>query len=147
MNHVDPWMVGLCVSLAVVGSGGCRPTSPQDSSTEPQVVSVSRPIVREVRDYVDFTGRTDAIESVDIRARVTGYLDKVAFKEGAEVRKGDLLFQIDPRPFQAQYDQAAAQIKVRQANLEDQRAELARAKELLPKSAMSQADYGGARDR
>ena len=56
-------------------------------------------------DYEEFTGRMEAVEKVDIRARVTGYLDKICFQEGAEVKKGDLLFEIDPRPFQAKYDQ------------------------------------------
>jgi multidrug efflux system membrane fusion protein len=74
-------------------------------------------VQRQVTDYVDFTGRTDAVEAVDVRARVTGYLVKLPFKEGAEVKKGDLLFEIDPRPYQAQLDQAEAQVKLNQASL------------------------------
>ena len=89
-------------------------------------VTVSLPIERPVSDYEEFTGRTEAVESVDIRARVTGYLDKVCFQEGAEVKKGDLLFEIDPRPFQAKYDQALAQIKLCEADLKYRKAELAR---------------------
>ena len=62
---------------------------------------VSHPIERVVTDYVDFTGRTDAVQSVNIIARVTGYLVKMPFKEGSEVKARDLLFEIDPRPYQA----------------------------------------------
>jgi membrane fusion protein, multidrug efflux system len=58
-----------------------------------------------VTDDADFTGRTDAVESVDGRARVTGYLNKTPFQEGAEIKEGDLLFEIDPRPYQAQLEQ------------------------------------------
>jgi multidrug efflux system membrane fusion protein len=79
---------------------------------------VSRPVKRQVTDYVDFTGRTDAVQAVDVRARVTGYLVKVPFKEGTEVKKGDLLAEIDPRPYQAQYDQAKGQVNLYQAQLQ-----------------------------
>jgi len=64
---------------------------------------------------VDFTGRTDAVESVDVRARVTGYLVRMPFKEGAEVKKRDLLFEIDRRPYEAQLDQAESQVELNQA--------------------------------
>jgi multidrug efflux system membrane fusion protein len=78
---------------------------------------VSRPVQREVTEYVDFTGRTDAVEAVDVRPRVTGYLVKLPFREGAEVKKGDLLFEIDPRPYQAQLDQAVGLVKLNEASL------------------------------
>ena len=59
-----------------------------------------------VTDYEDFTGQTRAVKSVDVRARVSGYLEKVRFKEGTEVKEGEKLFEIDPRTYQADYDQA-----------------------------------------
>ena len=70
---------------------GCSHGPPQLAPAEPPAVPVSHPVDRVVTDYVDFTGRTDAVQSVDIRARVTGYLVEMPFKEGAEVKKGDLL--------------------------------------------------------
>jgi multidrug efflux system membrane fusion protein len=79
-------------------------------------VPVSKPVEREVTNYVDYTGRTDAVESVGVRARVTGYIDRIPFKEGAEVKKGDILFEIDPRPYKAQYDQAQGQVELNQAS-------------------------------
>lgn len=81
-------------------------------------------------DYVDFTGRTNAVQSVDIRARVSGYLVKMPFKEGAEVKEGDMLFEIDPRPYQAQYDQAQGQVNLYKAQLELAKANYARDKEV-----------------
>jgi multidrug efflux system membrane fusion protein len=108
---------------------GCGHSPAPEQSTDLLVVPVSKPVKRQVTDCVDYTGRTAAINSVDIRPRVTGYLTKMPFKEGAEVkgpkyeasgkltREGDLLFQIDPRPYQALEDQAAAQVNLNQAKL------------------------------
>ena len=81
------------------------------------VVQVSQPVAREVTDYEDFTGRIDAMESVDLRARVTGYLFKASFKPGSTVKQGDVLFEIDPRPYQAQYDQAMSLVVLSEARL------------------------------
>jgi len=81
------------------------------------VVPVGHPLMRQVTDYADFTGRTAAAQSVDVRARVTGYLVKTPFKEGAEVKAGDMLFEIDPRPYQAHYDQASSQTALHKASL------------------------------
>ena len=75
--------------LSVVALPGCEVAMPQPAPPEPPTIPVSQPVEREVTDIVDFTGRTDAVESVDIRARVTGYLVKMPFKEGAEVKAGD----------------------------------------------------------
>jgi multidrug efflux system membrane fusion protein len=105
---------------------GCEQAQPQLPSAEPPAVPVSKPVVREVTDHVDFTGRTDAVQAVDIRARVTGYLVQIPFKEGAEVKQGDLLFEVDPRPYHAQLDQAASQVELNEASLKLARTTLAR---------------------
>ena len=105
MNSRYLLMAGLCVSLTITARRLPAEVGPGEFGRA--AGGYGEPARRAgSRDYVDFTGRTDAVESVDVRARVTGYLDKVAFKEGDEVKKDDLLFKIDPRPFQAQYDQA-----------------------------------------
>jgi len=109
----------LAVLAAVCG---CHGQPPQPAPPQPPAVPVSRPVQLNVSDYVDFTGRTDAVQSVDIRARVTGYLVAMPFKEGSEVKKGDLLFRIDPRPYQAQLDQAKGQVNLYQAQLDLARA-------------------------
>lgn len=99
--------VCLCLTIALAG---CGQTPPIVAPPTPKVTA-SRPLVREVTDYEDFTGRTDAVSTVDIRARVTGYLDKVSFRDGDVVKQDALLYQIDPRPFQAALDQARGQVE------------------------------------
>ncbi|CAN5275974.1 multidrug efflux RND transporter periplasmic adaptor subunit MexE [soil metagenome] len=109
----------LLVSLLVVIiATGCRPGASQAPPPAATVIPVSHPMTREVTEFVEYTGRTDAVESVGIRARVTGYLMRAPFKEGAEVKKGDVLFEIDARPYQAQLDQALGQVRVAEAQSE-----------------------------
>ena len=104
----------VCVGLAA--AAGCQPNQGTAAPAEAPAIPVSRPVEREVSNYEDFTGQTDAVQVVDIRARVTGYLNETPFKEGSEVHKGDLLFVIDPRPYQAQLDQAEAQVVANEAS-------------------------------
>ncbi|HLJ94050.1 MAG TPA: biotin/lipoyl-binding protein, partial [Gemmataceae bacterium] len=114
-------MAGGCLLLAAVA--GCQQeASPTASSKEIPSVPVSRPVEREVTDFVDFTGRTAAIQTVDVRPRVTGYLVKICFVDGSEVKAGDVLFEIDPRPYQAQLDQAVSQVRLNEASLRIARA-------------------------
>jgi multidrug efflux system membrane fusion protein len=105
-------LLGLLFAAAV----GCR-SKTRDVVAEVPVVPVSQPVSRDVTDYEDFTGRTDAIDTVNIIGRVTGYLRKPLFTEGSEVKKGDQLFEIDPRPYQAQYDSAKFQVELNEAQL------------------------------
>ena len=123
--------------VAVIGIGlsptGCG-AAPAAPPTRPTPVTVSYPIEREVTDYADFTGRTAAVDSVEVRARVGGYLERVNFKEGALVKKGDVLFEIDPDPYQAVVDNSVAQIAQNEAALKRARADNSRYKELARKS-------------
>src|ERR1043166_7224771 len=99
----------LALSALLIGSffTGCgKHAQPAPPS---QVVTVVQPIEREVVEWDEYIGRLESPATVEIRARVSGYLDKVHFKEGKEVKKGDLLFTIDPRPYQAEYDRAEAE--------------------------------------
>jgi multidrug efflux system membrane fusion protein len=96
---------------------GCNHAPPTGPASSLPVVPVSRPVEREVTDWVDYTGRTAAVQALDVRARVTGYLVQMPFKEGGDVKKGDLLFEIDPRPYQDQVDVAKAQVALAEANL------------------------------
>lgn len=107
----------ILLGLSLVLATGCADRQPKAAPAEASAIPVSLPVQREVTDYVDFTGRTDAVESVDIRARVTGYLMKMPFKEGSEVKAGDPLFEIDPRPYQAQYEQAQGQVQLYKSSL------------------------------
>jgi multidrug efflux system membrane fusion protein len=112
--------------ILITAAVGCGAKAPQVGPAEIPVVPVSHPVERQVTDYVDFTGRTEAVESVNIIARVTGYLTKITFKEGSEVQAGDILFEIDPRPYQAQLDQAKSQVTLYQAQLDLAKTTLAR---------------------
>jgi RND family efflux transporter MFP subunit len=125
----------LGFSLALTG---CARAPSEAPAAVP--VTVSYPVERYVTDYADFTGRTAAVDSVEVRAHVWGYLDKVNFKEGALVRKGDVLFEIDPRTYQAQFDQARGQLNVNQAQLQLARANLKRGEELAPGGGISKED-------
>ncbi len=119
--------VAFGLAMTVVAAG-CWRKPPQAAEAPPPVVPVSQPVQRQVTDYVDYTGRLDAIQSLDVRARVTGYLVKMPFKEGAEVKKGDLLFEIDPRPYQTQFDAAKAAVALAEANYKLAQAENVRSK-------------------
>ena len=115
-SRLRPTLLGFCLTLAgaVVG---CSHGPPQVAPPEAPVVPMSQPVQREVIDYVDFTGRTDAVNTANIVPRVTGYLVKMPFKEGSLVKKDDLLFEVDPRPYKAQLDQALGQVTLNEASL------------------------------
>lgn len=107
-------------------------------------VEVDSPVEKDIIDYRDFTGRLEAVDSVEIRARVSGYLTKIDFdptiENGSEVKEGDLLFEIDPRPFQNTLDSAEAQLKQAEAKLQVSSSELMRTQELFSKKVAQQAD-------
>lgn len=96
----------------------------------PAPVSVAKPLVKEIVEFDEYTGRFEAPDSVEIRARVSGYLDKVSFKDGANVKAGDLLFTIDPRPYQAAYNKAESAVTVSQSKLEFAQSDMERAEAL-----------------
>jgi RND family efflux transporter MFP subunit len=109
-------------------------------ASAPTPVSVSYPLEQDVTEYTDFTGRTVAVDSVEVRAHVWGYLDKVNFKEGAIVTKGDILFELDPRPYQALLNQAKAKVAQDEAQLTFDEAEYQRNLKLVTTGAASKSD-------
>ena len=120
-------LILLFVSLATSGCGKAPATS---DPSAPLSVSVSQPVERVVTDYAEFIGRTEAVDAVEIKARVTGYLLKAAFQEGSDVKSAQVLFEIDPRTYQAQLAAAEGQVEVAQTRHELAQAENARAKAL-----------------
>ena len=116
----------LALALAVAP---VRPAVAQGTGAPPPApaVTVAKPVVREILEQVAFTGRFDATRSVQVKARVAGYLQKIAFTDGATVKKGDLLFAIDPRPYQAAVDQAAAAVTVSETTVRFASGDLERA--------------------
>lgn len=113
------------VYLPLLAATGCGHT-PEGPAAKPTVVRVVPVEKREVTDYAFFTGRTAAVESVDVRSRVTGYLDSIDFKPGEDVKKNQRLFKIDPRPYQADYDKAQGNVGLAQAQLKLAAADYAR---------------------
>jgi len=128
----------LCLTVAVIA--GCGQKREARDPAPPDVI-VNNPISKEVTDFLEFTGTTAALESVEIRARVKGWLQSVNFEPGARVKKGDLLFLIDPRMFQAQVDQYQARLQGRKADLNLQETNLRRAEQLLASASISQLQY------
>ncbi|MCF4127373.1 efflux RND transporter periplasmic adaptor subunit [Methylobacterium sp. SyP6R] len=106
------------------------PARAQAPGGPPPTVTVAKPVVKEVVEHDDFTGRFNAIEYVEVRARVTGYLQKIHFQDGAVVKKGELLFTIDRRPYKAALDQATAALASAQARLNFTQTDLERAQTL-----------------
>jgi RND family efflux transporter MFP subunit len=128
-------VAGLCVVLAgCAGAPSAAPVPP------PTPVSVGYPVERYVTDYAGFTARTAAVNSVEVRAHVWGYLDKVNFKEGALVQKGDVLCELDPRPYQALLNQAKAKVAQDEAQLAYDEAEYRRYQYMIRSGAVSQSD-------
>lgn len=119
---------------------GCDRPEPTLAPKKPAEVVITSPIVREVTDYEDFTGRTEAAEAAEIRSRVTGYLKEVRFKDGADVQPGDLLFVIDQAPYQAAFDKAKASQSLAEARLERVRKDFDRITDLAKGTAVSQGE-------
>ncbi len=122
-----------CLLLAL--AGGPAPAG------GPPEVAVARPAAREVTDHEDFTGRAEAPVRVELRARVSGYLLRAPFQEGADVKQGDVLFEIDPRPYRAELDRAEAAVGLAEAHLKLAAANLKRAEAGLAARNVSREEY------
>jgi len=132
---VSALLLGLCAGLT-----GCTPASRETPAPAPTPVTVSYPVEKNVTDYADFTGRVAAVDSVEVRAHVWGYLDNVNFQEGALVKKGDVLFELDPRPYKALLDQAKAKVAQDEAQLAYDEAEYQRNVNLARTGSVSRSD-------
>src|SRR5258707_1208756 len=133
--------IGSALVLGIgLGVTGCSRSASIAPLAAPVAVTVSYPVERYVTDYADFTARTAAVDSVEVRAHVWGYLDKVHFKEGALVKKGDVLCELDPRPYQALLNQAKAKVAQDEAQLTYDEAEYGRNLRLVSTGAVSRSD-------
>src|SRR5438874_5267336 len=124
--------------VLLVGSGCKKASVTQQPALPVNVVTV---VEKEVNEWDEFTGRLDPVESVEIRPRVSGYITEIHFEAGAIVKKGDLLYVIDPRPYQADFDRAAAEVERMDAQLKLAQIELNRAKELRGKNTISASEF------
>jgi RND family efflux transporter MFP subunit len=125
-------IVALCAA--------CDAPEAEEAPMTPPNITVVQPLKREVTDWDEFTGRFISAERVELRARVSGYLDAVTFTDGQVVRRGDLLFRIDPRPFLAALQEAEARLAGAKSTLTLAERELERARSLLQARAASEAN-------
>jgi len=130
---------GIAFLLVLLAANGCRKASAPSQGALP--VNVVTAIEKEVNEWDEFTGRLEAVEFVEIRPRVSGYITEIRFNAGAIVKKGDLLYVIDPRPYQADFDRAAAEVERMDAQLKLAQIELNRAKELRDKNTISASEF------
>jgi RND family efflux transporter MFP subunit len=129
----------LALALACTACGPRQaPEAPQAAAAP---VGVAAPIVRETVDWDEYTGRFIAVERVDVRARVSGYLQEISVRDGQRVSAGDQLFLIDPRPYEAALDAASAELLAAEARLRNAAAEAERASSLVERRVISTEDY------
>jgi RND family efflux transporter MFP subunit len=140
MTKIIQLTIGTGILCAATLLSGCGKSGEAGQAPQPPQVSVATVLEKRVKDWDEFTGRFQAVETVEIRPRVSGYIDRVAFKEGGLVKSGDLLFVIDPRPYQAEYDRAAADLKRYKTALELARIESVRVQRLRQSGAVSQEE-------
>lgn len=135
---------GLIVAVTLIALIGCE--NHDDSGSKPGTgplpgVKIAQPLAQEVTEWDEYTGRIEAVNSVDVRARVSGYLEKVNFKAGDRVNKGDLLFLIDPKPFAAQLNYAEAELERAKSKHELAKNDLSRAERLFRAKAISEEEH------
>lgn len=131
----------LCILIAILTATviGCDQKNTY-VPPPPPMVTVEKPHQQNVTNYAEFTGTTVAVETVELRARVEGYLESMHFSAGANVKQGDLLFVIDPKPFQARLDEATSDLTIRQAELELAETTLKRKEGALKDRAISEVE-------
>jgi RND family efflux transporter MFP subunit len=133
----------VVAALGLAGlTAGCSARADQAPPAPPApAVTVAEVVTRPLRQWDEFTGRVEAIQTVQIRPRVGGYIDSVRFTEGARVRKGQVLFQIDPRPFQAEAARLDAEVAASRAKLDLARANRERGQRLVEQEALARSEY------
>jgi RND family efflux transporter MFP subunit len=128
----------LLTGAALLILAGCGEGQKQSSAPPPPTVTIAKPIERTVVDQDEYVGRFVAVDAVEVRSRVSGYLSEIHFTDGQMVKKGDLLFVIDHRPFQIALDQMRANLAQARANLAFTEADLARGQELVRNKTMTE---------
>jgi multidrug efflux system membrane fusion protein len=132
--------LGLAALIAL-GLAGCGQQSPAAAPPALPAVTVAKPIHKTIAEWDEYTGRFAALETVEVRARVSGFIDSVHFKEGQIVKKDDLLFVIDQRPYQIAVDQARADVQRAQAKLDNAVTDLQRAQPLVTNQTLTQREF------
>jgi multidrug efflux system membrane fusion protein len=135
--------LALTAAALAALAAGCDQGQPQTAQQEAPLpaVSVAQPVQREVVEWDEYTGRFDATETVEVRARVSGYLNEVRFKDGQEVAQGDVLFVIDPRPFERALEQARAELFAANTKVENANLDVARGQPLIERKIISDKTF------
>ncbi len=131
----------LALPLALLAVGACARSDASTPPPAPPAVTVAPAIARDINDWQEFTGHLEAVHAVEVRPRVSGYVQRVAFTEGAEVHRGDLLFVIDPSPYRAELARAEAQLQQVRTQRKLAASDLARAQKLVSVQAISREEY------
>jgi RND family efflux transporter MFP subunit len=136
-------LLAVAAAAFLYRSWGFWETVQEETQAEapPPAVTVAKPLIREMEEWSDFTGQFEPLESVEVRARVSGYLESINFTDGQLVKKGDLLFVIEPRPFELALETAKAQLSQAEAQLELAQAQLERTAQLLKNEFASKETY------
>lgn len=136
MNSTSRTLI-LIALFALAAVAGCRGEAASESMPPPPEVSVATVVVKEVRPWDEFTGHIEAVETVELRPRVSGYIDSVNYVEGGEVQKGDVLFVIDQRTYRAELARAEAELARATTQAKLAKSEVVRAKKLADARAIS----------
>jgi RND family efflux transporter MFP subunit len=131
---------GQAAALACVALGGCR-SAQTPPAPPPAAVVVASPLVLRLTEWDEYTGRFEPTDTVDVRARVDGYLDSIHFRDGAVVKPGDLLFVIDPRPYEAALDGARADVVRAETRVELATTDFTRGESLFAIRGISQEEF------
>jgi RND family efflux transporter MFP subunit len=152
MNHIQlrgNRLKSLLAGAIFILAAGCSQQQNTYVEPPPPKVTIARPLQQNVVDHLEFTGTTQAVEKVEVRARVAGFLQSMHFTPGTQVKKGDLLFVIDPREYRAELNAAKAELESTKAQLRRAKIELARAERLFAQRAGAEAEvvkWRGERD-
>ena len=151
-NHADsanhfPGALGVVVISLAALTLNSRAEDKAPAASPLQPVTVAPVPEREISEWDEFTGRLQAVDQVDIRPRVSGYIQRVAFTEGREVRKGEVLFEIDPRPYQAELDRAQAELERARSAAALAASDVRRADPLVKAQAISREEYDSSYQR
>jgi membrane fusion protein, multidrug efflux system len=131
----------LLIGLSMFATACNRESPAPAADAQPPLVKVVHPVQRDVTDYAEFTGRVEAVESIQLRARVHGHLMKALFKAGTDVKKDDVLFEIDPRPYKAKLAHDLARLQQAEAEVKRAEAEYARFAAIIKDAAASHFEY------
>jgi len=141
MRNLFPARVACLFVMLAPALAGCGEGAPKQAAPPPPAVTVAKPTKQTVTDYDEYVGRFVAVDMVEVRARVSGYLEKIGFQDGQLVKQGDLLFTIDRRPFETTVAQTKAQLAQARANLAYAESDLARGSQLVRDKTITEQTF------